>query len=62
MIMQLRLQTHGLSSPPPEKPCELYCSPVGKESPVLVSDKVVDGTPCGPYESDLCIHGKCQVQ
>ncbi|XP_053127691.1 A disintegrin and metalloproteinase with thrombospondin motifs 17 [Hemicordylus capensis] len=43
-----------------DKPCELYCSPVGKESPVLVSDRVVDGTPCGPYETDLCVHGKCQ--
>nr|XP_060611911.1 A disintegrin and metalloproteinase with thrombospondin motifs 17 [Anolis sagrei ordinatus] len=43
-----------------EKPCELHCFPFGKESPVLVSDRVVDGTPCGPYEMDLCVHGKCQ--
>ncbi|XP_078237254.1 A disintegrin and metalloproteinase with thrombospondin motifs 17 isoform X4 [Pogona vitticeps] len=43
-----------------DKPCELYCSPFGKESPVLISDRVVDGTPCGPYETDLCVHGKCQ--
>ncbi|XP_033022369.1 A disintegrin and metalloproteinase with thrombospondin motifs 17 isoform X2 [Lacerta agilis] len=43
-----------------DKPCELYCSLFGKDSPVLVSDRVVDGTPCGPYETDLCVHGKCQ--
>ncbi|KAF7239494.1 A disintegrin and metalloproteinase with thrombospondin motifs 17 [Varanus komodoensis] len=43
-----------------DKPCELHCSLFGKESPMLVSDRVVDGTPCGPYETDLCVHGKCQ--
>lgn len=51
--------------PPPslsaDKPCELYCSPLGKESPLLVADRVLDGTPCGPYEIDLCVHGRCQV-
>ncbi|XP_063572820.1 A disintegrin and metalloproteinase with thrombospondin motifs 17 isoform X2 [Pongo abelii] len=43
-----------------DKPCELYCLPLGKESPLLVADRVLDGTPCGPYETDLCVHGKCQ--
>uniref|UniRef100_A0A8C4ME90 ADAM metallopeptidase with thrombospondin type 1 motif 17 n=1 Tax=Equus asinus asinus TaxID=83772 RepID=A0A8C4ME90_EQUAS len=43
-----------------DKPCELYCSPLGKESPLLVADRVLDGTPCGPYETDLCVHGRCQ--
>lgn len=47
--------------PSADKPCELYCSPLGKESPLLVADRVLDGTPCGPYETDLCVHGKCQV-
>lgn len=51
--------------PPPfpssDKPCELYCSPLGKESPLLVADRVLDGTPCGPYETDLCVYGRCQV-
>lgn len=47
--------------PSSDKPCELYCSPLGKESPLLVADRVLDGTPCGPYETDLCVHGKCQV-
>ncbi|KAJ8797783.1 hypothetical protein J1605_016985 [Eschrichtius robustus] len=44
-----------------DKPCELYCSPLGKESPLLVADRVLDGTPCGPYETDLCVHGRCQA-
>ncbi|XP_066095933.1 A disintegrin and metalloproteinase with thrombospondin motifs 17 isoform X4 [Saccopteryx bilineata] len=43
-----------------DKPCELYCSPLGKESPLLVAERVLDGTPCGPYETDLCVHGSCQ--
>ncbi|XP_053573579.1 A disintegrin and metalloproteinase with thrombospondin motifs 17 [Bombina bombina] len=43
-----------------DKPCELYCTPVGRDAPVLVSDRVLDGTPCGPYETDLCVHGRCQ--
>ncbi|ERE80445.1 A disintegrin and metalloproteinase with thrombospondin motif 17-like protein [Cricetulus griseus] len=43
-----------------DKPCELYCSPLGKESPLLVADRVLDGTPCGPYETDLCVYGRCQ--
>lgn len=47
--------------PSSDKPCELYCSPLGKESPLLVADRVLDGTPCGPYETDLCVHGRCQV-
>ncbi|XP_030045594.1 A disintegrin and metalloproteinase with thrombospondin motifs 17-like [Microcaecilia unicolor] len=43
-----------------DKPCELFCTPIGKEAPVLVSDRVLDGTSCGPYEMDLCVHGMCQ--
>ncbi|XP_037688836.1 A disintegrin and metalloproteinase with thrombospondin motifs 17 isoform X2 [Choloepus didactylus] len=43
-----------------DKPCELHCAPLGKESPLLVADRVLDGTPCGPYETDLCVHGQCQ--
>lgn len=52
---------HLLTLPSSDKPCELYCSPLGKESPLLVADRVLDGTPCGPYETDLCVHGRCQV-
>ncbi|XP_029624001.1 A disintegrin and metalloproteinase with thrombospondin motifs 17 isoform X2 [Salmo trutta] len=43
-----------------EKPCALFCSPVGRDSPILVAERVMDGTPCGPYESDLCVNGRCQ--
>lgn len=53
----------SMSTPFPssDKPCELHCLPLGKESPLLVADRVLDGTPCGPYETDLCVHGRCQV-
>lgn len=44
-----------------EKPCALYCTPVGRDAPMLMAERVLDGTPCGPYESDLCVHGRCQV-
>ena len=44
-----------------DKPCTLFCTPVGRDAPVLVADRVMDGTPCGPYESDLCVNGRCQV-
>ncbi|XP_072420985.1 A disintegrin and metalloproteinase with thrombospondin motifs 17 [Chiloscyllium punctatum] len=43
-----------------DDPCTLYCSSFGKESPVLVAERVLDGTPCGPYETDLCVNGKCK--
>ncbi|XP_069481136.1 A disintegrin and metalloproteinase with thrombospondin motifs 17 isoform X2 [Ambystoma mexicanum] len=43
-----------------DRPCELFCTPLGKEAPFLAADRVLDGTPCGPYETDLCVHGKCQ--
>ncbi|KAA8585656.1 hypothetical protein FQN60_004350 [Etheostoma spectabile] len=43
-----------------DKPCMLFCSPVGRDVPVLMADRVMDGTPCGPYEADLCVNGRCQ--
>ncbi|XP_042270160.1 A disintegrin and metalloproteinase with thrombospondin motifs 17 isoform X1 [Thunnus maccoyii] len=43
-----------------ERPCVLFCSLVGRDVPVLMADRVMDGTPCGPYEADLCVNGKCQ--
>ncbi|KAI3376824.1 hypothetical protein L3Q82_000399 [Scortum barcoo] len=33
---------------------------VGRDVPVLMADRVMDGTPCGPYEADLCVNGRCQ--
>uniref|UniRef100_A0A3Q2EDU1 ADAM metallopeptidase with thrombospondin type 1 motif, 17 n=1 Tax=Cyprinodon variegatus TaxID=28743 RepID=A0A3Q2EDU1_CYPVA len=41
-----------------KKPYLIY--PVDHSVPVLMADKVIDGTPCGPYESDLCIKGSCK--
>ncbi|XP_035538113.1 A disintegrin and metalloproteinase with thrombospondin motifs 17 [Morone saxatilis] len=45
-----------------EKQCVLFCSPVGRDIPVLMADRVMDGTPCGPYEADLCVNGRCQLR
>ncbi|XP_061612953.1 A disintegrin and metalloproteinase with thrombospondin motifs 17 isoform X3 [Phyllopteryx taeniolatus] len=44
-----------------EKPCALFCSPVGRDISVLMADRVMDGTPCGPFEADLCVNGRCQT-
>uniref|UniRef100_A0A8C9RFK7 ADAM metallopeptidase with thrombospondin type 1 motif 19 n=1 Tax=Scleropages formosus TaxID=113540 RepID=A0A8C9RFK7_SCLFO len=43
-----------------ERPCTLFCSTSGKEQPVLLADKVLDGTRCGPQESGVCANGTCQ--
>ncbi|XP_030623712.1 A disintegrin and metalloproteinase with thrombospondin motifs 19-like [Chanos chanos] len=43
-----------------EKPCTLFCSSSGREQPVLLADKVLDGTSCGPTESGMCANGTCQ--
>ncbi|XP_060617986.2 A disintegrin and metalloproteinase with thrombospondin motifs 19 isoform X1 [Anolis sagrei] len=43
-----------------EKPCALFCSPNGKDQPILVTEKVMDGTPCGHQEQDICANGRCQ--
>ncbi|XP_062340399.1 A disintegrin and metalloproteinase with thrombospondin motifs 19-like [Osmerus eperlanus] len=43
-----------------ERPCTLFCSSSGKEQPHLLSEKVLDGTSCGPQEAGLCANGTCQ--
>uniref|UniRef100_A0A670KJC4 ADAM metallopeptidase with thrombospondin type 1 motif 19 n=1 Tax=Podarcis muralis TaxID=64176 RepID=A0A670KJC4_PODMU len=43
-----------------EKPCALFCSPNGKDQPILITEKVMDGTPCGHQEMDICANGRCQ--
>ncbi|GAB5566667.1 A disintegrin and metalloproteinase with thrombospondin motifs 19 isoform X3 [Prionailurus iriomotensis] len=45
-----------------EKPCALFCSPVGKEQPILLSEKVMDGTSCGYQGLDVCANGRCQLK
>uniref|UniRef100_A0A8D0MSQ0 Peptidase M12B domain-containing protein n=1 Tax=Sus scrofa TaxID=9823 RepID=A0A8D0MSQ0_PIG len=52
------LQWHAVMDE--EKPCALFCSPVGKEQPILLSEKVLDGTSCGNQGSDICANGRCQ--
>lgn len=44
-----------------EKPCALFCSPNGKDQPILVTEKAMDGTSCGPQDQDICANGRCQV-
>ncbi|XP_031748801.1 A disintegrin and metalloproteinase with thrombospondin motifs 19 isoform X1 [Xenopus tropicalis] len=43
-----------------EKPCALFCSALGKDQPILVAEKVLDGTPCGQNGLDICSNGRCQ--
>ncbi|KAB0387797.1 hypothetical protein FD755_002753 [Muntiacus reevesi] len=52
------LQWHAVMDE--EKPCALFCSPVGKEQPILLSEKVLDGTSCGYQGLDVCANGRCQ--
>lgn len=45
-----------------DKPCALFCTPTTEERfSVKFSSKVIDGTPCMPGASDLCVDGKCHV-
>ncbi|KAJ8338718.1 hypothetical protein SKAU_G00355040, partial [Synaphobranchus kaupii] len=43
-----------------ERPCTLFCSTSGKEQPVVLAEKVLEGTSCGPQESGMCANGTCQ--
>ncbi|KAM4708921.1 A disintegrin and metalloproteinase with thrombospondin motifs 19 [Discoglossus pictus] len=43
-----------------EKPCALYCSALGKDQPILVAEKALDGTSCGQNGLDICSNGRCQ--
>ncbi|NWR74894.1 ATS19 metalloproteinase, partial [Centropus unirufus] len=43
-----------------EKPCALFCSPAGKDQPVLLAEKAMDGTSCGQHGLDVCAGGRCQ--
>nr|XP_049574985.1 thrombospondin type-1 domain-containing protein 4 isoform X2 [Syngnathus scovelli]XP_049574987.1 thrombospondin type-1 domain-containing protein 4 isoform X2 [Syngnathus scovelli] len=41
--------------------CELNCRAAGFRFYVRHSDKVIDGTPCGPNNSSVCVSGKCMI-
>ncbi|XP_019722359.1 thrombospondin type-1 domain-containing protein 4 [Hippocampus comes] len=42
-----------------DQDCELNCRAAGFRFYVRLSDKVIDGTPCGPNNSSVCVAGKC---
>ncbi|XP_061621469.1 thrombospondin type-1 domain-containing protein 4-like isoform X1 [Phyllopteryx taeniolatus] len=42
-----------------EQHCELNCRAAGFRFYVRLSDKVVDGTPCGRNDTSVCVAGKC---
>ncbi|CAM9897415.1 unnamed protein product [Lampetra planeri] len=44
----------------PERPCALLCMAGRKEGATLTAESVQDGTPCGPYERDVCLGRRCQ--
>lgn len=48
-------------SVPGDQHCELNCRAVGFRFYVRLSERVIDGTPCGQNESSLCVAGKCMV-
>ena len=51
----------GAAPVPAALPCQLTCRPVGQHFTAVLSDTVVDGTPC-QLDSDICINGKCRVR
>ncbi|KAJ8392733.1 hypothetical protein AAFF_G00072170 [Aldrovandia affinis] len=55
-----RPSLHWYSVMDDERPCTLFCSTSGKEQPVVLAEKVLDGTSCGPQESGMCANGTCQ--
>ncbi|XP_052008496.1 thrombospondin type-1 domain-containing protein 4-like [Xyrauchen texanus] len=43
-----------------EQQCELNCRAIGFRFYVRQADQVIDGTPCGPNDTSVCVTGKCQ--
>ncbi|ELU06312.1 hypothetical protein CAPTEDRAFT_158288 [Capitella teleta] len=39
--------------------CKLYCKVTTSRAYYKLSEKVIDGTKCGPDTSDMCVNGKC---
>ncbi|KAM3926910.1 A disintegrin and metalloproteinase with thrombospondin motifs 20 [Leptodactylus fuscus] len=40
--------------------CKLFCRVSGTSSYYQLKDRVIDGTPCGPENDDLCVQGLCR--
>lgn len=41
--------------------CKLFCRVAGNTAYYQLKDRVIDGTPCGPDTSDICVQGLCRV-
>ncbi|KAJ7994938.1 hypothetical protein DPEC_G00254720 [Dallia pectoralis] len=46
---------------PGDQHCELNCRAIGFRFYVRQSERVIDGTPCGPNETSTCVAGRCQT-
>lgn len=51
----------NLLSVPGDQHCELNCRAIGFRFYVRLSERVIDGTPCGHNDSSLCVAGMCTV-
>ncbi|KAI5093665.1 A disintegrin and metalloproteinase with thrombospondin motifs 9 [Silurus meridionalis] len=40
--------------------CKLFCRVAGNTAYYQLKDRVIDGTPCGPDTSDICVQGLCR--
>uniref|UniRef100_A0A3B3QP08 ADAM metallopeptidase with thrombospondin type 1 motif 20 n=1 Tax=Paramormyrops kingsleyae TaxID=1676925 RepID=A0A3B3QP08_9TELE len=40
--------------------CKLFCRVAGKTAYYQLKDRVIDGTPCDPDTSDICVQGLCR--
>uniref|UniRef100_A0A7N6BDI3 PLAC domain-containing protein n=1 Tax=Anabas testudineus TaxID=64144 RepID=A0A7N6BDI3_ANATE len=47
------------SEVPGDQHCELNCRAIGFRFYVRLSERVIDGTPCGHNDSSLCVAGMC---
>ena len=41
--------------------CKMFCRVSTSSAYYMLTDRVVDGTKCGPFTSDICLQGKCHV-
>ena len=41
--------------------CKMFCRVASSSAYYMLTDRVVDGTKCGPFTSDICLQGKCHV-
>ncbi|XP_072094645.1 A disintegrin and metalloproteinase with thrombospondin motifs 8-like [Mobula birostris] len=43
----------------PRDRCKLFCRVRGRSEFKVFEPKVIDGTPCGPETTSVCVHGQC---